>query len=58
MMDDSARRRNIDNHIKLAETIYHMFKSKDKQVIQWNDVNQSLKDSNMSGQFVEERVYK
>ena len=44
-------------HIKLAETVFHMFKAKDKQVIFWPDVYQSLKDSNMGSQFVEQKEY-
>jgi hypothetical protein len=41
----------------MAETIYHLFKSKNKSTLQWNEIYESLKESNV-GTFVEEKEYR
>ena len=53
----SANKRHIDNHIKIAEAIYHMFKQKEKAVLRWGDILESLKESNQNT-FTEDKEYK
>lgn len=57
IISSSAARRNIDNHIKLAETILHLFKAKEKSTLYWSDVHESLKTSNLNT-FVDEKEYR
>lgn len=58
LLDSSAHKRNIDNHIKMAETIYSLFKSHNKSTLQWFEIHDSLKESNLMGTFVEEKEYR
>lgn len=58
LLDTSAHKRNIDNHVKIAEIIFHLFKAKDKSTLQWHEVHDSLKETNMMGTFVEEKEYR
>jgi hypothetical protein len=41
----------------LAETIFMLFKTKEKTTLRWEDVLQALKQSNVCGNFVEDKDY-
>jgi DNA replication factor Cdt1 C-terminal domain len=54
MMDDGARKRNIENLQKLAQTISSNFNFKQKSTLFWADIYQAVKQSS-SNTFVEEK---
>jgi hypothetical protein len=54
MMDDGARKRNIENLQKLAQTISSNFNFKQKSTLFWADIYQAVKQSS-SNAFVEEK---
>lgn len=57
LIETSAARRNIDNQIKLAETILHLFRTKEKSTLMWPEVHESLKASNLNT-YVDEKEYR
>ena len=54
LMDEGAHKRNIENLIKLAQTISSEFSFKKKSVLFFNDIYQAVKSSNSNG-FVDEK---
>ena len=53
-MDEGSRKRNIENYMKLANTINHNFNAKQKSTLVWADIFEAVKHSSI-GNFIEEK---
>jgi hypothetical protein len=53
-MDEGAHKRNIENLIKLAQTISSEFTFKKKSILLFTDIYHAVKSSNLNG-FVDEK---
>ena len=54
-LDSMERRRHTENHLRLAEIVFHLFRSKDKSILPWTDIYESLRSVD---QFTSEKEYR